>query len=148
MLMGVGRANIDELLEAVRAALADEPGVAAAFVFGSHARGTARATSDVDVAVLPSVSAPEDRIALRRGFIAALSRHLAADRLDVVLLDEAPPVLAFAVLKQGRLALCRDELALHRFRVATYRCHCDYEPVERFFREVTRARAKGTPNRG
>jgi hypothetical protein len=144
----VGRVDIHGLVEAVRAALAGESGVAAAFVFGSHARGTARATSDVDVAVLPAPGPSSDRLALRRGLIAALSRTLAADRLDLVLLDEAPPVLALAVLKHGRLALCRDEVALHRFRVATYRRHADYEPVERFFREVTKARAKGTSRRG
>jgi hypothetical protein len=39
------------------------------------------------------------------------------------------------------VALERDAVALHRFRVRTYSRHADYEPVERFYRQVTRRRA-------
>jgi hypothetical protein len=144
----VAHVEFNPLLEAVRAALQDEPDVAAAFVFGSHARGFARPDSDVDVAVLLDRTVQTNRLALRRRLVAALGKHLAADRIDLVLLDEAPPVLALAVLKHGRLALCRDEVALHRYRVSIYRQHADYEPVERFFREVTRARASRRARRG
>ncbi len=137
------------MVEAIRHALTPLPEVQAAFLFGSHTTGRARADSDIDVAVLidPAAAEYEARIQLRR-LITALASELAADRVDVVILNDAPPALAFQVLKHGLLALERDPRALHRFRVRTYDLHADFAPVERFFREVTRRRALGEANRG
>jgi hypothetical protein len=84
---------------------------------------------------------------LRRS-IEALAVHVAADRLDIVILNDAPPALAFQVLKRGKLAFERDRTALHRFRVSTYARHSDFESTERFFRAVTRRRALGGASRG
>jgi hypothetical protein len=76
--------------------------------------------------------------------LGALSGELAADKLDIVVLNHAPPALAFQVLKHGRVALERDPADLLRFRVRVYSAHADYAHVERFFREVTRRRILGT----
>lgn len=137
------RANEDDrLLRAVERGAEALPEVQAAFLFGSHATGRARADSDIDVAVLLDAEfAQANRAGSLRRVIESLAAHLAADRLDVVILNDAPPALAFQVLKHGKVAFERNATALHRFRVRTYARHADYEPVERFFREVTRRRA-------
>jgi hypothetical protein len=75
--------------------------------------------------------------------VGALAEEIAADRLDVVILNGAPHALAFQVLKYGVVAFERDARFLHRYRVRTCSAHADYEPVERFFREVTKRRATG-----
>ena len=89
-----------------------------------------------------------DARARLRGVIEALAVELAADRLDIVILNDAPPALAFEVLKHGHLAFERDREALHRFRVATYARHSDFVPVERLFRGVTRRRTLARTARG
>ncbi len=140
--------NSDPLLRAVANAAESLPEIQAAFLFGSQASGRARADSDIDVGILiDGVSAAVDGPTLRR-VIEALAGHVAADRLDVVILNHAPPALAFQVLKRGKLAFERDRTALHRFRVSTYARHSDFESTERFFRAVTRRRARAGANRG
>lgn len=134
----------EQLVGAIARALEPLAGVRAALLFGSHARGRARPESDVDVAVLLDArAAPEDPHSRLQRLLAALAAELAADRIDLVILNEAPPALAFQVLKHGIVALNRDPIALHRFRVHTYDLHADFEPVERLFRERTRRRLLG-----
>lgn len=135
------------LLDAIARALSPLGEVQAALLFGSQATGKARADSDVDVAVLLSREAIAGTAGLRR-LVGALTEEIAADRLDVVILNGAPPALAFQVLKYGVVAFDRDVRSLHRFRVRTYSAHADYEPVERFFRDVTKRRAIAGASRG
>jgi hypothetical protein len=130
------------LLVAIERALSPLDDVQAALLFGSRATGQAGAESDIDVAVLlTSVPEPSQRKATLARLFEALGRQLAADRLDVVILNDAAPKLAFQVLKHGHVSFQRSPEVLHRFRVATYSRHSDYEPVERFFRGVTKRRA-------
>jgi uncharacterized protein len=118
----------DQLTRALREALEPLPDVLAAFLFGSHASGRARADSDVDVAVLlDSRAAAEEPRLLTRRLIAALGTTLAADRLDLIVLNGAPPALAFQVLAHGVLVFDRKPSALHEFRTHTYSAHADYE---------------------
>ena len=145
----MGTPGTDKLLDAIARAAASLPEVQAAFLFGSHASGRARADSDVDVAVLlDTCIAPADGHARLRRLLEALTENIAADRLDVVVLNDAPPALAFQVLKHGKPAFERDRTALHRFRVQTYTRHSDFESTERFFREATRRRALTGSRRG
>ena len=136
--------DTNELLTRVKRALLPLADVRAAFVFGSRATGRARPDSDIDIAVLLA-KAPrsEERKNVSWSLLTALGSELRSDRVDLVLLNEAPPKLAFHVLKHGLLAFARDPVELHRFRVRTYSLHADYEPVERFFREATKRRAQG-----
>jgi len=130
------------MLAAIQRALLPLPRVQAALLFGSRATGRTRSDSDIDVAILLD-EAPKssERKELLRSLITALGGQLSAERLDIVILNDAPPMLAFHVLERGKVAFERDRTRLHRFRVATYRRHADYEPIERFFREATKARA-------
>jgi len=130
------------LLAALGAAWGGDARVAAAFLFGSRATGRARADSDIDVAVLlDPAPRPDEAYAVRSTLLAALAGHLATERVDLVVLNDAPPALAFRVLREGRLSFRRDPVVLHRFTVATYRVQGDYAPVEEHFRAATKARA-------
>jgi len=92
------------------------PGVQCVFLFGSHAVGTAHAESDIDVAVLlhphryPAAEVrDEERIRLSADLIGAL--HV--NRMDVVVLNDAPPGLARHIVTTGTRVFCPDPEAAH-----------------------------------
>jgi predicted nucleotidyltransferase len=86
-------------------------GISSLMVFGSRARGNPRATSDLDVAVLPTLRDPRARRHLQADLAVALADLAPEGKVDVVLLDEAPVLLRQRILEAGRLILCRDSRA-------------------------------------
>jgi predicted nucleotidyltransferase len=84
------------ILQPLARALACHPGVHLAILFGSHARGAARADSDVDVAVIAS---GVDRFELA----AAIGRALGCE-VDVVPLDEPSIPLLEQLVAHGIVA--------------------------------------------
>ena len=91
--------------ERIRLALGERHDISLAYLFGSCVSGTARPDSDVDVAILfdhPPTPALLDRLTEDLG--AATER-----RVDLVVLNTAPPLLAREVIARGHLVICRDE---------------------------------------
>jgi len=127
------------LAEQVRSAAEPIDGISALVLFGSRATGRARANSDLDVAILPTNDV-DDRLRLQVRVAGELA-HLAPDeRVDVVLLDEAPELLRHQVLSDGELLICRDEKAWKELRVRTMREHGDREHYRRILREGLKRR--------
>ena len=98
---------------------ADKPGVQAAWLFGSHAEVRSHRESDIDVAVLlergrfPGARARfEARVAMTADLIAVLHRN----EVDLVVLNDAPPLFARRIVLDGRLVHCADADAEHAFR--------------------------------
>lgn len=90
--------------------------VEVAYLFGSVARGDARPTSDVDIAVLVDGSlSAEQRWALRVDLIGRLSMVLGTDDLDVILLDEVGAGLALDVIDGGLIIAGAHRAARHEF---------------------------------
>ena len=83
-------APVDDLIAPLERA-----GVRLAVLFGSRARGDARADSDVDIGVIGPQG--EDLLAL-----AAELGRVAGMRVDLIDLRRAGPLLAFAVAREGR----------------------------------------------
>jgi predicted nucleotidyltransferase len=100
----------------IEAELAGTPEVAFATLFGSRAAGEGRPDSDWDVAVyLDDALTAADRARVRVRLVAALEP---AARVDVVVLNEAPALLARRAL-DGQKLLVRDRRAFVRFAVRT-----------------------------
>ncbi len=95
--------TLAEIEGAIAGAVAEEPVVLAAWVFGSRARGEARPGSDLDVAILTRDASAgiEDRLA------AAIAGRTGLD-VDVSRLEAAGPVLALEVVADGRRIFVRD----------------------------------------
>lgn len=108
-----------DAIEAVRRALEVRADVRLAYLFGSTARGEARPSSDLDVGVVFSpVPAAAELDRLATDLEAAAGR-----RVDVVALNDAPPLLAHEVIRSGRLIVCRDEderVSFHTRAVSRY----------------------------
>jgi hypothetical protein len=106
-------------------------GVAAAYLFGSHVRGTAHRESDLDVAVLfdrPTFPDAGGRRAEGDRLRTALMEALRLNRVDLVVLNDAPPELAKAVVDGGERVLCADREADHAFRRDAQLRYADLKP--------------------
>jgi predicted nucleotidyltransferase len=114
-------------------------GLAAVYLYGSQARGTAREGSDVDLGVLfseapePVLGGPPDRIADEMG------RELRR-AVQVVVLNRAPADLVHRVLRDGVLVHEADRSARIRFEVAKRNEYFDLLPILRRYRRPEGAR--------
>jgi predicted nucleotidyltransferase len=134
------------LVEGLRSALSQRPEVLDAYLFGSHARDEARANSDVDVAVFVDARrARDDGYGFEASLASELMRALATDRVDVVVLNRAPPLLYHRVLRDGLRVLARDLAATTVREGRALSRYCDYVPqLEKFERAASaRTRAGG-----
>ena len=106
------------------------PGVMIAYLFGSHARGQAWAESDVDIAVLLAGHPNDERcLDMRLEIIGGLMNLLKINEVDVLILNQAPPALRYAVLRDGVVLFCRDHQVRIDFYVRTLNAYLDFKPV-------------------
>lgn len=130
------------MFDDLRRVLASEPGIAYALVFGSAARQTLRPDSDVDVAIELRSGAPRDVLALGR--LAARLESAVGRRVDLVLLDEAPPPLAYRVFRDGRILVEHDHGTLVSRKARAILEYLDFKPIEDLCANgVLRAAARG-----
>jgi predicted nucleotidyltransferase len=129
--------TMDVPLEATlgQMALSAAPEIVAAYLFGSTARGTARPSSDVDLAVLLR-SRPAGRLSnVAREFEASVERAVRRP-VEVVVLNTAPADLVHRVLRDGILVLDRDRPARIRFEVQSRNEYFDLAPLRRLYRRL------------
>lgn len=105
----------DEKLDALRRYFEDHPdlGVASAYLFGSHAEGRAHRESDVDVGVLLQWDrhpTSRDRFAMRIRLGSDLISVVRCNEVDVVILNDAPPLLGRKVIYGIRVFLGDPEV--------------------------------------
>lgn len=96
-----------------------EQGIAAAWLFGSHAAGRAHRESDVDVGVLLDWARHSDREArsvarVRLGALLIAALH--HNDVQVAVLNDAPPLFARRVVLEGDRVHVRDRELEHAFR--------------------------------
>jgi predicted nucleotidyltransferase len=121
---------------ALQRALTREPTISCAWLFGSTARGTARADSDVDVGVIGDP--PHDRLAWRFELEARLSAAVGRS-VQVVEVDRAPADLVRRVLRDGHLLLDRDRARRVAVEVRKRNEYFDLTPVWRMIRRLPRS---------
>lgn len=118
-------------------------GVAAVYLFGSVARGTATRASDLDVAVL-FASPPPRTLAGRHFDLEANLQETMGMPVQLVVLNDAPCDLVHRVLRDGRLLVDRDPSARIRFEVQARNEYFDLKPfLDRYRRVVGRTPAAG-----
>lgn len=99
-----------------------------AYVFGSVARDEARPSSDLDLGVVFGlVPVPRELDRLATDLEAVAGR-----RVDLVVLNEAPPLLTHEVIRWGRLIVCQDEDERVRFQTRATARYLD----TRYLRQV------------
>lgn len=110
----------DSGLESILARILAEPSapeVVAVYLFGSVAEGRAHRESDVDLAVLfawTSHPSAEGRFDAGIRLAGAVQGKLGR-MVDLVVLNDAPPLLGRHAVTRGRRILCRDARADHDY---------------------------------
>ena len=131
-------------------ALFDAHGVILAYLFGSQVKGTANRESDIDIAVLLSDQVPQAEygawlVKLNTDLIGVFQQ----DRIDVALLNCAPPLLAFRVVRDG--VPIYDPHDQHvSFYVKTFNRYVDTQPLRdvqwQYYLKRQRAHAQSSRN--
>lgn len=110
--------------------------IACVYLFGSVARGEAKANSDIDLAVLYRNGPPPGFDALGIPLAGELERLL-GKRVDVVVMNSAPVDLIHRILRDGILVFERDKSARVRFEVLARSKYFDLKPIlDRYRRTV------------
>lgn len=118
--------------------LFEKKGVLLAYLFGSLAQkgenlSRPRPPGDVDLAILT-------RDGPAYGLLEVVADVLGTDRLDLVDLRKASPILRFEVLRSGRPIYISDESLRERYEMETLHLYRDTEPMRRRQREALKER--------
>ena len=88
-------------------AFEEDPWIQVAYLYGSKSRGSQTPLSDTDVAVLLS-ELPENMLDYHLDLTDRISKVM-GDDVDLVILNTAPPLLRYQVIKHGTVLYSRDE---------------------------------------
>lgn len=115
----------------LRPAFAAHPEIAAAYVFGSVARGEARADSDLDVGLVFSRRNEDarDHPDLIAELADEISRAVGHERVDLVVLEPQGPIFCHRVLCGGRLIFESDRDRRIDFESETIVRALDFRPT-------------------
>jgi predicted nucleotidyltransferase len=122
-------ADPQDLLAKLVALLEPRGEILEAYLFGSTATGSAQVHSDLDVAVYLAEERPAtSAFGYTADLATALMRGLGTNRVDVVVLNDAPPLLYHRVLRDGVRILSRDLKATTTREGRALSRYCDYVP--------------------
>lgn len=116
------------MFERLGAVLEADSRIAFGLLFGSSVRGTSRPDSDVDIAVGLVDGVRLDTLGV--GDLVSRIEAAVGRPVDLVLLDEAPPGLAYRVFRDGRPIFSRNDRALNARRARAILEYLDFQPVE------------------
>lgn len=127
----------------LRALLEPREEILEAYLFGSTATGSAKAHSDVDIAVyLGDLRPRASAFGYAADLAAALMHELKRNDVDVVVLNGAPPLLYHRVLRDGVRILSRDLQATTTREGQALSRYCDFLPQLAKIEAAHRARTE------
>jgi predicted nucleotidyltransferase len=133
--------EIQATIEAARRVLEADARIAYALVFGSAAREDGRPARDLDLAVGLTGGT---RLSVRDlGDLLSRLEKAAGKPVDLVLMQEAPPGLAYRVFAGGRVILERDRAALVERKAQAIIDYLDFKPIEELCAGGALAAARG-----
>jgi len=103
--------------------------VSLAYLFGSQATGKTGPLSDIDIAIFfDERLGPDERFNLRLDVLGKLTDLFKTDEIDLVVLNDAPPLLAHRIIKDGNLIFCGDDKLRVEHEVNVIMKYLDWKP--------------------
>ncbi len=110
-----------------------------AYIFGSQATGRVHKESDLDLAIYIEPM-PENLIERKLDLIDKISQLTGFDHIDLVILNQAPPLLVHSVMKTGKLLFCKNSEKRSFFLVKNLKEALDLEIHLRIYWEALKQR--------
>ncbi|HSS47407.1 MAG TPA: nucleotidyltransferase domain-containing protein [Thermoanaerobaculia bacterium] len=117
-----------DLADRLHSSIASLPAVRLAVLFGSTARGEAKPRSDVDLGLLLDPDTGDVRC-----HVGAELGRAAGREVDLIFLNEAPPLLRFEISRDGVLLFEKEEGLWTDFKVRAMVDWWDWAPYARMF---------------
>lgn len=112
-----------EAVEALLPILRSDKNIIGVYLFGSRAADPSNNSSDLDVAFCAGKGFTWDAYYKLYGEV---TLKLKSDMVDLIWLNSADQILAFQVIKYGRLLYCADAPALNEFELKQKKSFYDY----------------------
>lgn len=136
---------MSEIITKINELLGSMPQVEFAYLFGSQARGVTGPLSDIDIAVF--VQEREDMFMLRLLLLEQLQRLGGLVPVDLVVLNNAPPVLKYEVICNGNVIKENRELRV-MFEVRTLSEYLDTQHLRNTQRPYLKRQLKQEHSHG
>ncbi len=122
--------TVNEIQQLLEGYLKRHTEIAVVYIFGSVAQGRSNVLSDIDFGIIVDKNKIEEHIypyGYKAHILSDLMKLLKTNKLDLVILNDAPPLLRHRVLYYGKLIHSIDEKRRIRFQVETINKYNDYK---------------------
>ncbi|MBI5875538.1 MAG: nucleotidyltransferase domain-containing protein [Deltaproteobacteria bacterium] len=122
--------SIQEITDKLSNIWPDSKEVKIAYLFGSHATGEARKTSDIDIAIV----APELTLDGYMKLWAKVTKAVGTEKIDLVTMGDKPASFRYEVVKEGNVIYCKDDALLNDFEMKTWQEYMDFKHIRAIYR--------------
>jgi len=129
MTQGTANRISNECAQKLAAVAARFPEVDVLYLFGSRAKGSARAGSDVDLAVLLGEQTDRERYFDLKRRLAAEFSAVAGDSVDVLILNETPLHVTYEAVAPRMILYEHDAAHWVEFEVQAVSRYFDFRPL-------------------
>lgn len=126
--------DVENLARSIGQIARTQPEIRLVYLFGSQASGEVGPLSDIDLGVLLAPETPLARI--RPQLESLLAAALAGRPFDLIILNQAPIELAYAIIVQGKVLYERDRGERVEYEADVMSRYGDYLPYLRIQRQA------------
>jgi len=126
--------DIEIIKKSLRKYFQKHPEIEVAYIFGSVAQGRENPLSDIDVAIIlddKQIKQELYRYGYKAEILTDLIKILKMNNVDLVILNEASPLLKHRVLYSGKLIYCRNERKRIQFQIDTINKYNDFKQLRK-----------------
>lgn len=124
--------NLDEIRQSLKEYFQNHPEIEIAYIFGSVAEGKTSVLSDIDIAILLDMREIDEKLysyGYKTQILTDLMKLLKTNNVDLVILNQAKPLLRHRVLYFGKLIYSKNEKRRIQFQVETIDKYIDFKQL-------------------